>query len=101
MSTAKILRAAAVLAAFPLAVLAQNATTTQAATAAAERVHANWQLANRYSQSALRTVAFGGAVTPRWLGKSEFALLQLQGQARLAIQPRCANDVDEAAPVRS
>ena len=71
MSTATILCAAALLAALPLSGLAQNATATQASATTAERVHANWQLANRYSQTALRTVAFGGAVTPRWLGKSD------------------------------
>ena len=35
------------------------------------RVRANWLLANRYSQMALRSVVFTGNLQPRWLGKSD------------------------------
>jgi len=35
------------------------------------RVHANWLLANRYSNTALRNVVFGTSVQPRWIGKTD------------------------------
>ncbi|HEY5441108.1 MAG TPA: hypothetical protein VIJ90_07515, partial [Gemmatimonadaceae bacterium] len=34
-------------------------------------VHANWLLANRYSNTALRNVVFGTSVQPRWIGKTD------------------------------
>lgn len=36
-----------------------------------EPARANWTLANRYSQAALRSVAFNGSVQPRWIGKTD------------------------------
>ncbi|MDB4890898.1 MAG: putative dipeptidyl peptidase [Gemmatimonadetes bacterium] len=52
-------------------VLAIPALAQQTVPQPESRVHANWTLANRYSNTALRNVIFGTAVQPRWIGKTD------------------------------
>ncbi|MEO5815578.1 MAG: DPP IV N-terminal domain-containing protein, partial [Gemmatimonadaceae bacterium] len=44
------------------------------------RVHANWILANRYSNTALRNVVLGTAVQPRWIGKTDSMFYNWKGK---------------------
>ena len=44
------------------------------------RVHANWLLANRYSNTSLRNVVFGTAVQPRWIGKTDSMFYNWKGK---------------------
>ena len=58
----------------PVAVTAQAVASQPApppVRAAESRVRANWLLANRYSNTALRSVVFGTSVQPRWIGKTD------------------------------
>jgi hypothetical protein len=37
----------------------------------ASTVHANWELANKFSSAKLRPIIYSSSVTPRWLGQSD------------------------------
>ena len=66
-----------------------------------KRNKANWELAEKFSATNLRSRVYTSAVNPRWLGQSDSLCYDWKDHNGLDVLPRRADDEDEEAAVRS